>query len=178
MRQLHLLLKKDLPKDLWEDEEGDEDDVKESRKDDDELTILVRIEYWGNGHTLEVSCNFNGWHHPIEMEPNSSSTMGSTESRYRETYGLRLEYTSLGNKDCGRGMQSYIPMTILSSKLASMTTTKTGYSHRKKLETDGYEGTTWQIIFKLDKMNKKGTYKQLSYELCLHLSLLLNCRFE
>ncbi|KAF6146206.1 hypothetical protein GIB67_005854 [Kingdonia uniflora] len=30
---------------------------------------------------------------------------------------------------------------------------------RKKLETDGYEGTAWQIIFKLDKMNKKGTYK-------------------
>ncbi|KAF6166742.1 hypothetical protein GIB67_005618 [Kingdonia uniflora] len=30
---------------------------------------------------------------------------------------------------------------------------------RKKLETDGYEGTTWQIIFKLDKVNKKGTYK-------------------
>ncbi|KAF6137554.1 hypothetical protein GIB67_031833 [Kingdonia uniflora] len=34
-----------------------------------------------------------------------------------------------------------------------------GLLERKKLETGGYEGTTWKIIFKLEKMNKKGTYK-------------------
>ncbi|KAF6141505.1 hypothetical protein GIB67_012267 [Kingdonia uniflora] len=34
-----------------------------------------------------------------------------------------------------------------------------GLWERKKLETDESEGSTWQIIFKLEKMNKKGTYK-------------------
>ncbi|KAF6166934.1 hypothetical protein GIB67_037447 [Kingdonia uniflora] len=50
----------------------------------------VLIDYWGNGHTVAVSGNFNGWHHPIEMEPNSSSTMGSTESRTQRQWSTTL----------------------------------------------------------------------------------------
>ncbi|KAF6134551.1 hypothetical protein GIB67_022291 [Kingdonia uniflora] len=92
------IIKKDLPKGLWEDEDEDENDVKDSHKDDDEPSYFgtnithcllcklkpntrlaelkrlylqkneelyaaeeglsglkeVQIEYWGNGHTLEV----------------------------------------------------------------------------------------------------------------------------
>ncbi|KAF6163547.1 hypothetical protein GIB67_002552 [Kingdonia uniflora] len=333
------IIKKDLPKGLWEDE----DDVKKSQKDDDEpsyfgfvflitchanlvknlSSLLVKnllagihalstlqakakyeigraqkiilakneelhvaeeglsglkevlIEYWGNGHTLEVSGNFNGWHHPIEMEPNSSSTMDSTESRRRPGAKILKSrvvekgfwtnfHLSQFNTRWGRsaitlgGCQSpgseinldvlvyepprdsptlweigapdrsakgfYVPdpnpnyvntmLTISIGIEKHMVKTriyrfgqyglwkrhaelypdddfifKIGINDyhkdwlfaqvpRKKLETDGYKGTTWQIIFKLDKMNKKGTYKLLSYELHLHLPLLLNCRFE
>ncbi|KAF6161363.1 hypothetical protein GIB67_009242 [Kingdonia uniflora] len=207
----------------------------------------VQIEYWGNGHTLEVSGNFNGWHHPIEMEPNSSSTMGSIESRRRP--GAKIPKSRVMEKHFwthfhlsqfstrwGRsvitlggcqspGSEINLDVLVYEPPRDSPTLWEIGIKKhmvktriyrfmqyglweryaelypdddfifkigindyhkdwlfaqvpRKKLETDGYEGTTWQIIFKLDKINKKGTYKLLSYELRLHLPLLLNCRFE
>ncbi|XP_048127531.1 protein PTST homolog 3, chloroplastic [Rhodamnia argentea] len=47
----------------------------------------VQIEYSGNGDIVEVAGSFNGWHHPIKMDPHSSATATNTigKSRYWST---------------------------------------------------------------------------------------------
>lgn len=49
----------------------------------------VQIEYSGNGDIVEVAGSFNGWHHPIKMDPHplatATDTVGSRRSRYWST---------------------------------------------------------------------------------------------
>ncbi|XP_056172406.1 protein PTST homolog 3, chloroplastic isoform X3 [Syzygium oleosum] len=49
----------------------------------------VQIEYSGNGDIVEVAGSFNGWHHPIKMNPHpfatAKDTIGSRRSRYWST---------------------------------------------------------------------------------------------
>ncbi|KAK3445420.1 hypothetical protein EUGRSUZ_A01669 [Eucalyptus grandis] len=49
----------------------------------------VKIEYSGNGDIVEVAGSFNGWHHPIKMDPHplatATDTVGSRRSRYWST---------------------------------------------------------------------------------------------
>lgn len=42
------------------------------------LFYQVEIEYSGNGDIVEVAGSFNGWHHPIKMDPHSLATATDT----------------------------------------------------------------------------------------------------
>ncbi|XP_059646825.1 protein PTST homolog 3, chloroplastic isoform X2 [Cornus florida] len=49
----------------------------------------VKIQYWGEGETVEVAGSFNGWHHQIKMDPQpSSSILDSIGSSYARKSGL------------------------------------------------------------------------------------------
>ncbi|KAK7267750.1 hypothetical protein RIF29_20429 [Crotalaria pallida] len=49
----------------------------------------VQIEFWGEGDVVEVAGSFNGWHHPIKMDPHPSTSAidigGSRRSRFWST---------------------------------------------------------------------------------------------
>lgn len=43
----------------------------------------VQIDFCGDGDVVEVAGSFNGWHHPIKMDPQpSSSDIDLGESRF------------------------------------------------------------------------------------------------
>ncbi|XP_010050831.2 LOW QUALITY PROTEIN: protein PTST homolog 3, chloroplastic [Eucalyptus grandis] len=46
----------------------------------------VKIEYSGNGDIVEVAGGFNGWHHPIKMDPHPLATATDTVGSRRSTY--------------------------------------------------------------------------------------------
>ncbi|KAF6170015.1 hypothetical protein GIB67_034407, partial [Kingdonia uniflora] len=136
-----------LPKGLWEDEDEDEDAVKESREDDDE------------------PCHFG-----VLRLQNFKAIMEDEdqyEISFTRTWDLSLkEKYALLNIDRRCWLKSKVGRIVFQFLRTSLLLMNGGtvagrllIHERKKLETDGYEGTTWQIIFKLDKMNKKGTYK-------------------
>ncbi|XP_058003462.1 protein PTST homolog 3, chloroplastic isoform X2 [Hevea brasiliensis] len=51
--------------------------------------VEVKIQYTGDGEIVEVAGSFSGWHHPIKMDPQPSSsnsdTTGSRKSRFWST---------------------------------------------------------------------------------------------
>lgn len=41
----------------------------------EDLSLQVEVQYCGNGEMVEVAGSFNGWHHPVRLDPQPSSSI-------------------------------------------------------------------------------------------------------